>query len=224
MTTDRPPTRRTSTAEPPFASASSGVAALPDGALREADELVHTAALVRASTRRLLADTERLRAELSRLQAHMCQLQSRLVDLPDDRDPGNGTGPSPDTTTSGTSPTYQGLPATLRRALAFVDAHAHQDITLADIATAAGVTPRALQYSFRHHTGLSPLTHLRQIRLQRAHHDLTAADPVDGATVAAIAARWHFRQPGRFAVHYRAAYGRSPRSTLHTPAPTGTEA
>ena len=33
-------------------------------------------------------------------------------------------------------------------------------------------------------------------------------------TVAAIALHWGFANPGRFAVDYRAAYGRSPSQTL----------
>nr|WP_257019638.1 hypothetical protein [Streptomyces sp. TLI_235] len=63
-------------------------------------------------------------------------------------------------------------PATLRRAMAFIDDNAHLDLTLADIAAAAYVTPRALQDSFRHHTGSTPPAHLRRVRLARAHGDL----------------------------------------------------
>ncbi|MED7951535.1 AraC family transcriptional regulator [Streptomyces sp. BE20] len=104
---------------------------------------------------------------------------------------------------------------TLRRAVAFIDDNAHRDLTLADIATAARVTPRALQYAFRRHAGTTPLGHLRRVRLERAHADLAAADPCDGATVTEIAMRWGFAHPGRFADMYRRAYGRAPSLTLH---------
>lgn len=103
---------------------------------------------------------------------------------------------------------------TLHRALAFVDANAHADISLADIAAAVHVTPRALQYAFRGHADTTPLTHLRRVRLARAHADLKAANPGTGVTVAGIAARWGFAHQGRFAAAYRRMYGTSPGTTL----------
>ncbi|WP_236653247.1 AraC family transcriptional regulator [Streptacidiphilus melanogenes] len=102
---------------------------------------------------------------------------------------------------------------TLRRATVFVDEHAHEDIGLDDIARAAGVTPRALQYAFRRHAGTTPMAHLRTVRLDLAHKDLLAADPAT-ATVTGIAARWGFWHPGHFADHYRRAYGQGPGRTL----------
>ncbi|WP_220140141.1 ANTAR domain-containing protein [Kitasatospora acidiphila] len=45
---------------------------------------------------------------------------------------------------------------TVRRAAAFINDHAHRDITLADIAAVAYVTPRALQYAFRNHLDTTP--------------------------------------------------------------------
>ena len=105
-------------------------------------------------------------------------------------------------------------PAALRRALAYLDDHAAEPVTVADIAAAAHVTVRALQYAFRRHLDTTPLAHLRQIRLSHAHQDLMNADPNQGATVTEIAARWGFHHPGRFATLYREAYGSSPHRTL----------
>ncbi|MFE9496678.1 helix-turn-helix domain-containing protein [Streptomyces collinus] len=105
-------------------------------------------------------------------------------------------------------------PATLRRALAFVDDHADQPVTVAEIAAAAHVTVRALQYAFRRHLGTTPLVHLRRVRLAHAHHDLVAADPAGGTTVTEIAARWGFHHAGRFAAEYRKTYRRAPHRTL----------
>ncbi|MFF3500551.1 helix-turn-helix domain-containing protein [Streptomyces sp. NPDC003247] len=107
-------------------------------------------------------------------------------------------------------------PATLRRALAHMEDHADEPLTVADIAAAAHVTVRALQYAFRRHLDTTPLAHLRRVRLAHAHAELLAADPADGTTVTAVAARWGFYHPGRFATLYRAAYGRPPRRTLAT--------
>jgi hypothetical protein len=39
----------------------------------------------------------------------------------------------------------------MRRAVAFIDEHAHEDIAAADIAAAAGVTIRSVQLAFRRH-------------------------------------------------------------------------
>ncbi|GAA2253099.1 hypothetical protein GCM10010145_21070 [Streptomyces ruber] len=105
-------------------------------------------------------------------------------------------------------------PTTLRRAIAYIDGHADQPISVADIADAAHVTIRALQYAFRRHLDTTPLAHLRRVRLSHAHQDLVAASPCGGVTVTEIAARWGFFHPGRFAAHYRGAYGRTPLQTL----------
>ncbi|MEU2162599.1 AraC family transcriptional regulator [Streptomyces chengbuensis] len=103
---------------------------------------------------------------------------------------------------------------TMRRAVAYIDAHADGPLALSDIAAAAGVSARALQYGFRRHHGISPMGYLRRVRLERAHLELQAADRADGETVALIAARWGWGKPGNFSVAYRQAYGISPSTTL----------
>ena len=70
-----------------------------------------------------------------------------------------------------------GTPASVRRALEFIEAHAREPLTLEEIARSAGVGPRALQEAFRRHRGTTPLAHLRETRLERAHRELQAADP-----------------------------------------------
>ncbi|MCY1141610.1 helix-turn-helix domain-containing protein [Actinoplanes sp. Pm04-4] len=106
-------------------------------------------------------------------------------------------------------------PATVRRAVAYIDAHADQPITGADIAASAAVSVRALQAGFRRHLNTTPLACLRRVRLERAHRDLQTADPTTGATVAAIARRWGFADLSRFAADYRRTFNRLPRDTLH---------
>ncbi|MFE0019765.1 helix-turn-helix domain-containing protein [Amycolatopsis sp. NPDC059021] len=105
-------------------------------------------------------------------------------------------------------------PRTLRRAIAFIDDHAHEDISVADIAAAADVTIRALQYAFRRHRDTTPMGYLRQARLHQTRQELLTADPTTGVTVTEIAARWGFFHPGRFAHHYRTTYGCPPYRTL----------
>ncbi|CAA9265565.1 MAG: hypothetical protein AVDCRST_MAG54-2700 [uncultured Actinomycetospora sp.] len=105
-------------------------------------------------------------------------------------------------------------PATLRRALAYLEEHAGEEVAVADVAAAAGLGVRGLQTSFRRWRDTTPLAHLRRIRLARAHDELLAADPRRGATVADVAARWRFTHAGRFSVVYRRRYGCSPSETL----------
>jgi AraC-like DNA-binding protein len=112
------------------------------------------------------------------------------------------------------APTGYVGPAALRRAVAYVDAHAGEAITVGDIAAAAGLGARALQYAFARHHGTSPMGYLRRVRLEGAHRDLKAADP-ELDTVGQIALRWGFAKPSRFAELYRRAYGITPRDTLH---------
>ncbi|TDV55372.1 helix-turn-helix transcriptional regulator [Actinophytocola oryzae] len=110
-------------------------------------------------------------------------------------------------------------PATLRRAVAFVEEAAHVDISVADVASAANVTIRAVQHAFRRHLDTTPMGYVRSVRLRRAHQELLAADPATGVTVTEIAARWGFYHPGRFARYYRATYGSAPYQTMLRDAP-----
>jgi AraC-like DNA-binding protein len=91
----------------------------------------------------------------------------------------------------------------------------HADISVADIAEAANVSIRAVQFAFRRQLDTTPMAYLRAVRLDRAHHDLLATDPSHGDTVTGIAARWGFYSNSRFAAQYRRAYGVTPRHTLH---------
>lgn len=106
------------------------------------------------------------------------------------------------------------LPRAVRRAVAYAERAADHEVTLADLAAHARLSPRALLDAYRRHLGTTPMAHLRQVRLRRAHDDLLAADPAAGATVTEIAYRWGFGNLGRFAARYRETYGRAPHETL----------
>jgi AraC-like DNA-binding protein len=115
---------------------------------------------------------------------------------------------------AGTQDDGQAEPATVRRAVEFMDGHAQDDIGLTEIAAAARIGARSLQLAFRRHRDTTPLEYLRRVRLDGAHRELLAADPTRGDRVETIAARWGFGHPGRFSVIYRECYGRSPSATL----------
>lgn len=101
-------------------------------------------------------------------------------------------------------------PSTVRRAMAFMDAHAHEPITVDDVAAAARISTRGLQAAFHRATGTTPSDYLRAVRLSGAHEELISGAP---GTVAEIARRWGFNHPSRFAAYYRARYGRAPYET-----------
>mgnify|MGYP001765379225 CR=1 FL=1 len=105
-------------------------------------------------------------------------------------------------------------PGAIRRAKEYIDRHADRPLTVGDIAEAAHTSVRALQQGFARHHDTSPTAYLRQVRLEGAHRDLIAADPEGLTTVAEVAGRWGFAQPGRFAAHYREAFGILPSESL----------
>lgn len=108
------------------------------------------------------------------------------------------------------------LPSALRRATNFCAEHAHEPISVADIAQAARVSVRTLREGFRTHLDTSPLAYLKSVRLDYAHRDLSAAarDRAAG-TVTDIACRWGFTHLGRFSADYRRTYGQQPSQTLN---------
>lgn len=104
-------------------------------------------------------------------------------------------------------------PPTVRRAMAFMESNLDKAITIADIATAAGVTVRAVQTAFQRHLGTTPLAQLRLLRLAEVRSELEVADPTRH-TVAEVAARWGFHHHGRMAAAYLERYGELPSATL----------
>lgn len=105
-------------------------------------------------------------------------------------------------------------PRTVRRAEAFMHAHADQSVTVHEIAEAAGCSVRALQVGFRQFRGTTPLAAMRGIRLQAARAALTRGEV--GGSVSDFARRYGFTHPGRFARLYEAAFGLSPAKVLRS--------
>ncbi|MGE4408965.1 MAG: AraC family transcriptional regulator [Sphingobium sp.] len=102
-------------------------------------------------------------------------------------------------------------PACVRRAEAFIHSDYAEPLTLANIATAAGVPPRTLLASFRKFRETSPIRYLRDVRLDAARTALcngTANTIADAATSAGL---FHF---GRFAQDYAERFGELPSQTL----------
>ncbi|RNE62256.1 helix-turn-helix transcriptional regulator [Cryobacterium tepidiphilum] len=103
--------------------------------------------------------------------------------------------------------------AHVRLAVEYIHEYAHLPLAVAQIAEIAGLSVRALQESFQRTLGMSPMAHLRLVRLERAHEDLLAGAP-PATTVGDIARRWGFAHLGRFSAAYGERFGEHPRDTL----------
>lgn len=103
-------------------------------------------------------------------------------------------------------------PAAVRRAMAFIAAHADQPLTMAEVAAAAGTSLRSLQEGFRRVHGTTLTQTIQEARLARFRAALVAPPP--DSTVAALALAAGLGHLGRAARAYRARYGETPSHTL----------
>lgn len=116
------------------------------------------------------------------------------------------------------SPLYQAItrarsPAASRdvcRAELFVRTYASTNLSLADIAAAAGVNIRTLQVNFMRYRNMTPMQYLQNTRLDHARELLLAGN----VQVADAAFESGFSHEGRFASRYRARFGEVPSVTL----------
>ncbi len=100
--------------------------------------------------------------------------------------------------------------ARFARAETFLLDHATEQITVNDVAEAAGLSVRGVQAAFQRHHGITPTMYLRRIRLLLAREQLEAGDD---RSVAEIARATGFAHLGRFAGSYRQEFGELPRQT-----------
>jgi AraC-like DNA-binding protein len=105
-----------------------------------------------------------------------------------------------------------GTPRHLKAAVEYIEDNLHRSLTVSEIAAAVGISIRALQASFQRHLHTTPLRHLRQVRLEHAHRELSS--PANRLPIGEVAHKWGFNHLGRFSSHYRALYGESPSSTV----------
>jgi AraC-like DNA-binding protein len=131
--------------------------------------------------------------------------QQRIVWDPDERDPGK------------TFPNVRNVhPIRLDLTIRFEDLLAKlpgDDMRVAEVSLALGVSDRFLRRCCDVQLGMSPLNYLKLRRLQLARCALRHA-AADSLTVSAAAMRHGFRNPGRFAAEYRQLYGEAPSYTL----------
>jgi AraC-like DNA-binding protein len=101
----------------------------------------------------------------------------------------------------------------LRLAVEFIHSHAHEPLTVGDIAQAAGMSIRGMQEAFVVGMETTPMTYLRDVRLSNVHSELQALER-GSVLVHEVARRWGFGHMGRFSSVYVERYGEYPRQTL----------
>ncbi len=136
------------------------------------------------------------RAELQRSQLR-CIVTALLLAQPHTHTGELRDGPRP------------GHPRSLRAALAFIETNLAERITLSDIAAAASCSPRTVSSAFRTRLGLSPMSYVRNLRLNRIREDILASTD----HVSTIAYRWGVSHLGRFAGEYRDRFDELPSAT-----------
>ena len=101
----------------------------------------------------------------------------------------------------------------LLRAENFVERFACENIGIGDIARAAQVSQRTLEYAFTERYRLTPKAFLTAYRLGAVRRCLRLADPATDR-VSEIASRWGFWHMGQFAADYRKQFDELPSETL----------
>ncbi len=100
----------------------------------------------------------------------------------------------------------------LRVAEQIIRDHYSSIVSISELACRVGVSPRALQISFRREYGVTPRYYLNRLRLEEAHRRLRS--PKDSASVTSVAFDVGFSHLGRFALTYANRFGLSPSQTL----------
>ena len=94
------------------------------------------------------------------------------------------------------------------------DAYQNRSPSILEICAALGISERTLRGCCHEHLNMAPNRYFRLRRMQQARRVLRSADP-GTVTVAQVAKQHGFRELGRFAAEYRAAFGELPSATLH---------
>ena len=101
----------------------------------------------------------------------------------------------------------------LRTSVAYLHDYAHTDVSVRQLAEAAGASRQAVHLAFRKHLQTTPYAYLERVRLDRVHRDLTDLDPAV-TTVEDVALLWGFASVERLRRQYLAAFDVEPEQTL----------
>ena len=101
-------------------------------------------------------------------------------------------------------------PYFLKRADRYIHEHAGETLTVATLSAQCGVSERTLQKAFTDFRQVTPVAHMRNVRLDLARQALAGGDE----SVHDVAARCGFRSVTTFALEYRKRFGTTPSRSL----------
>ena len=104
-------------------------------------------------------------------------------------------------------------PFYIRRVESFVCEKLAEQLNMADIVAASGVSSRSLFYGFRRWRATTPMAYLKAMRLDRAREELRRA-AVAGGNITEIALCVGYSHLSRFSSDYRTRFGERPSDTL----------
>lgn len=110
------------------------------------------------------------------------------------------------------SPKDRTTTSRIKKAKEFIRENVRENISVNDVANAACVSPRALQYSFRDIVGISPSKYIRSVKLEAVKKALANASPNENVTK--ILSEFGINSFGHFAKSYRETFGCTPKATL----------
>lgn len=100
----------------------------------------------------------------------------------------------------------------VRRAEAYIESHWSEPITIAGLARASAASARSIFYHFKNSRGQSPMSFVKQVRLEHAREMLESGGI--GRSVTEIATDCGFGNLGHFAGDYLKRFGERPSDTL----------
>lgn len=94
----------------------------------------------------------------------------------------------------------------------YIQANLTGRITMTDLESISGLSARSLQYAFRRRFDCSPVTWIRNARLDAIRKRLMEAS--DQESITGVAVAFSFSNPGHFSKYYFERYGEYPSQTL----------
>lgn len=110
-------------------------------------------------------------------------------------------------------PNHGAAPYYVKRAETYVREHLRDELSVDDIAAAAGVSARSMFYGFKRWRNTTPMSHVRNVRLDAARKQLEKARAT-GTTVSQVAMDVGFTNFSQFSKIYKARFGETPSGTL----------